>query len=63
MSGVSEQYVDNYNALSKTTKGAAPQVQVMWGAIAITIFECLESWVTKQPPRGRAVESVRQADV
>lgn len=35
----------NYDALTAATKGASPANQVLWGAILLTVFEEIESWV------------------
>jgi hypothetical protein len=44
-----EDYRTNYDAITASTKGAAPAIHVLWSAVALTIFEVIEAWVVPTP--------------
>lgn len=52
---LAEQYEANFNALAATTKGAAPQSQLMFAAVLLTGFERLEALLTNKSLVGRAL--------
>lgn len=51
MANITEQFIDNHNALTAATKGAAPGIHIMWVACLLTIFETIHSWVIPQTPK------------
>jgi hypothetical protein len=48
---ISDEYTKNYDALTSTTKGGAPPSQIMWCAVALTIFTIAVSLAKSQPSK------------
>lgn len=51
MANFAENYRNNHDVLTATTKGAVSGNQIMWAAVAATIFEELQKWVKPDAPK------------